>query len=258
MVGGSLPRADQFCVAPNSVDTWTVPMRTTGPVIEELTQSLSCDERGRALRFHAEEHQRSFVVGRGILRAILASYILCKPEALVFQYGPKGKPYLENHPGVHFNLGHSGNRAVYAIANIEIGVDVELIKPVPDWQKISERFFSRREVEELTMLNPAQQPGGFFACWTRKEAYIKATGAGLAAGLNKFYVGADPSHREGAIDTDIDKDVRAPRWYFKDLEVGDQYAGALVTRFEKCNIRPFNFERTEDCVRFARQREQPG
>lgn len=252
---GSSRQRDEFRTAPNSVDIWTVPIRTTEPVVGEMKQSLSSDERERALRFYAEEHRHSFIIGRGILRAILAFYISARPEDLIFNYGSKGKPYLKNHPDVHFNLGHSADRAVYAVAGNELGVDIELIKQVRDWQKISERFFSLRESDELRRLGPDQQMAGFFACWTRKEAYIKATGEGLAAGLNKFSAGANPSRSEGAIETD--EAGQSSHWYFKDLRVGDQYAGAVVTQFAKCQIHAFNFEQTDDCIRYLEQRKAP-
>ncbi len=249
----SLPR--EMRVAPNCVDIWTVPLQADRQIIEHLRTLLAPDERERALRFHAEKHQHSFVAGRGLLRTILSRYVPARPESLAFHYGIKGKPYLQDHSGLHFNLAHSGDRAVYAVASDDLGVDIELIKPVRDSQKISKRFFSQREADELSALGPDQQIAGFFACWTRKEAYIKATGEGLAAGLNKFYAGADPSDSEGGIH--IDQDGRPPQWYFKDLRVGDQYAGAVVTRFAGCEIRPFNFERTEDCVRFLEKRTAP-
>ncbi len=236
--------------APNCVDIWTVPIRSAGSIIEELRESLSSDERERALRFYAEEHRNSFVVARGILRAILASYISARPEDLVFGYGSKGKPYLKEHPDLHFNLGHSGELAVYAVAGDELGVDVERMKPMEDWQKISKRFFSLRESDELAKLDPAQQIAGFFACWTRKEAYIKATGEGLAAGLDKFSVGVNPSQADGT----IDEDGQPRRWYYKDLKLGDQYAGAVVTRVARCGVRNLDFGRTEDCLRFVGSR----
>lgn len=247
--GDSSGLPGELRTAPNCVDIWTVPIRSAGGIIEELRQSLSSDERKRALRFYAEEHRNSFVVGRGILRAILASYISARPEDLIFGYGSKGKPYLKKHPELHFNLGHSGELAVYAVAGDELGVDVERMKTVEDWQKISKRFFSLRETDELAKLHPAQQMAGFFACWTRKEAYIKATGEGLAAGLDKFSVGVNPSQADGTID--IDEDGQPRRWYYRDLKLEDQYAGAVVTHVERCRIRNFNFGRAEDCLRFV-------
>ncbi len=252
MRGESSCPPGELRTAPNCVDIWSVPIRSASHIIEELRQSLSPDERERALRFYAEEHRNSFVVGRGILRAILASYMPARPEDLVFGYGSKGKPYLKEHPDLHFNLGHSGELAVYAVAGDELGVDVERMKAVEDWEKISKRFFSLRESNELAKLDPAQQMAGFFACWTRKEAYIKATGEGLAAGLNKFSVGVNPSQVDGTID--IDEDGQPRRWHYRDLKLGEQYAGAVVTRVAGCGVRNFDFGRAEDCLRFVGSR----
>lgn len=241
---------DDLRAVPNGADVWSVPIETDSQIIEDLRQNLSSDERARALRFRAVEHQELFVAGRGILRRILSCYARVRPESLVFRYGTKGKPHLQSSSGLQFNLGHSGGRAVYAVAGDDVGVDIELIKPSQDWQKISTRFFSPREAEELTKLDPSQKIAGFFACWTRKEAYIKAIGDGLAIPLSKFCVGADPLRTEGA----IDEDGCPQRWYFKDLKLGKQYAGAVVTRFALCRIRFFNFERTEDCIRFIEEK----
>ncbi|MGH9511232.1 MAG: 4'-phosphopantetheinyl transferase family protein [Terriglobales bacterium] len=244
-------------VRPGFADIWNVPLETGGRVLDDLRRILSSDEQQRALRFHAVEHQELFVAGRGILRQILSCYLRVQPESLIFRYGAKGKPDLEGPPGLHFNLGHSGGRAVYAVAADRVGVDIELVQLSRDWQKISQRFFSPREAEELASLDPSRQISGFFACWTRKEAYIKAVGDGLAIPLNKFYVGANPVHTEGAIEIDIDADTDkeklTPRWYFKDLKLGEPFAGTIVTRFPECRIRCFNFDRAEDCLSFVNE-----
>jgi 4'-phosphopantetheinyl transferase len=146
---------------------------------------------------------------------------------------------------VQFNLAHSGDRAVCAVGGEELGVDIELVKPSTDWRKISRRFFSPREVEELERLDPTQQLRGFFSCWARKEAYIKAIGEGIAT-LAKFCAGAQPSPAEGA----IDEEGKPREWYFKDLNVGGEHAGAIVTRLDHCRIRLFSFTSVEDCLQF--------
>jgi len=253
-VADSSLSADGFRIAPNRVDIWTVPIQTNLQIVDTLRRTLSSDERERSLRFHADRHQHLYVVGRGILRAILSLYVRVPPDGLLFGYGTRGKPYLQNQAGLHFNLGHSGDHAVYAVGGDNLGVDIELIKPLQDWRRISARFFSAGEVEELTGLDPTQQIAGFFACWTRKEAYIKAAGEGLAIGLDKFYAGANPSRADGA----IEEDGVTPRWYFKDLKLGDPYAGALVTGFQQCDIRSFNFQRTEDCIIFIDEKRGAG
>lgn len=223
-----------------------MPLRANRHLADELQQTLSSDEIERALRFRAEEDRDLFIVARGILRRILSRYASQPPEKLVFRYGSKGKPYLRDHPDVQFNLAHSGGLAVYGVSGEELGVDIEFVKPLTDWRKISQRFFSAREVEELKRLNPTQQLRGFFSCWTRKEAYIKAIGEGIAT-LAKFCAGAQPSPGEGV----IDEEGKPREWYFKDLNVGDEHAGAIVTRFDQCRIRLFAFSSAEECLRSA-------
>jgi 4'-phosphopantetheinyl transferase len=242
--------AGKLLVSRASADIWVVPIRPRRELVDELKPTLSPDEIARALRFRAEDHRDFFIVGRAILRELLSCYMPDSPESLVFRYGSKGKPYLRDHPSLQFNLAHSGGRAVYAVGGDELGVDIELIKPLTDWRKISVRFFSAREVEELERLDPARQVSGFFSCWTRKEAYVKATGEGLATPLGRFYAGAQPSQQDGA----IDEEDRPLEWYFKTLDLGDEHAGAIVTRFNQCRIQLFTFSRIEECLRSIREK----
>jgi 4'-phosphopantetheinyl transferase len=236
----SIPRA--------SADVWVVPLRANRQLVDGLRQTLSPDEIERALRFRAEEDRDLFIVARGILRKILSRYASEPAEKLVFRYGSKGKPYLRDRPDVQFNVAHSGGFAVYGVCGEELGVDVESVNLSTDWRKISERFFSARELEELGRLDRTQQLRGFFSCWARKEAYIKAIGEGVAT-LAKFYAGARPSPGEGA----VDEEGKRRQWYFKDLNVGDEHAGAIVTRFDQCRIRRFTFSSVEECLRLAKK-----
>ena len=245
LAANSAPAID-LVLAPSRIDIWYVPINAAQQIVEGLTQPLSDDERERAIRFHTEANKNLFIAARGILRTILSSYISVQPEHLIFENAPKGKPRLKNHAGLHFNLGHSGGRAIYAVAGNDVGVDIELIKDLPDWKTICRRFFSQREAGELIALEPSQQIAGFFACWTRKEAYLKATGEGIAAGLDKFYAGTNPAKTSGP----IEEDGRPQQWYFKDLEVGDEYATAVVSRSEHSLVRRFDFQQAEDCLRF--------
>lgn len=245
----SRPSAGQLSAPHDSADIWVVPIRTSRELVDEFQQTLSSDEIERALRFLSEDHRDSFIVGRAILRKLLACYTREPAQTLTFRYGSRGKPYLRDHPDVQFNLAHSGGRAVYVVSREELGVDIELLKPLTDWRKISKRFFSLREVEELDRLDPAQQLPAFFSCWTRKEAYIKATGEGLATPLGKFYAGAQLSQEDGT----IDEEGKAREWYFKDLKLGGEHAAAVVTKFDRCRVRLFPFSSTEDCLRFTRK-----
>jgi len=245
--------AGELSVPQASADVWVLPIRANRELVGQLQQTLSSDEIARALHFRADDDRDLFIVGRGILRKILSRYASEPAQKLVFRYGLKGKPYLRDHSYLQFNLGHSGGLAVYAISGKELGVDIELVKPSTDWRKISKRFFSPREVEELERLDPTQQLRGFFSCWARKEAYIKAIGQGIAT-LAKFSAGAQPSPGEGP----IDEEGKPRKWYFKDLKVGDEHACAIVTQFDQCRIRLFRFSRAEDCLRFINEENRHG
>ncbi len=174
-------------------------------------------------------------------------YASCRLADISFIYGVKGKPALRAHPDFHFNLAHSGALALYGFAGNPIGVDIEQFKTSTDWMKISARFFNQRENEELLALPQDQKLAGFFACWARKEAYLKAIGMGLSFPLNEFYAGAQPDMNEGA----VDRPGASLEWYFKDLKLQEGYAGAVVTRSAPARIRMFAFSSVEDCVSFA-------
>ncbi|WP_069299282.1 4'-phosphopantetheinyl transferase family protein [Neptunicoccus sediminis] len=150
---------------------------------------LSKEEQQRAGRFVQPLHQNRYGVGRATLRHILAQYTGSAAADLTFRYGANGKPALAGD--VCFNLSHSEQSAALAVTRgCEIGLDLEHYRPVePD---LAERFFSPCERKELAALGPAGFADGFFRCWTRKEAVLKARGEGLSVELNSFDVTLTP------------------------------------------------------------------
>lgn len=145
-------------------------------------------------------------------------------------YGPKGKPALANPSGINFNITHAGNLAVIALTvGCDIGVDMEEIRPMMDMREIAARFFCPEEAAEIMSLPQAERSRAFFCCWTRKEAYIKATGAGLSTPLSSFRVTVYPDsvprfvHLAGNAG-----EVRA--WALHDLRLADGYSAALAYR----------------------------
>ncbi|MBZ5607013.1 MAG: 4'-phosphopantetheinyl transferase superfamily protein [Acidobacteriia bacterium] len=143
-------------------------------------------------------------------------------------YGPKGKPALVTPAGVSFNTSHSGGLAVFAFTpGCELGVDLERIRPLPDLQDVAQRFFCSEETSDLLALPAGQQERAFFLCWTRKEAYIKATGDGLSVPLDAFRVELRPG--EAARFIHVAHDVKAAKaWTLHDLDFGPDYAAALA------------------------------
>ena len=157
---------------------------------------LSVPERQRASRFVFERDRHRFIVARARLRELLAGRLGVRPDAVELVYGAQGKPALAPcfaGPGLRFNVSHSDDLAVYAFSRgREIGVDVEAVREMRDADDIAARFFSRRENEAYRALDPRDRPQGFFNCWTRKEAFIKAIGDGLYHPLDRFDVSLAP------------------------------------------------------------------
>ena len=209
---------------------WRATLDRSASSIRCLGQTLSPDERARAARFHFRGDRERFIVGRGLLRAILGRYLEAEPKDLRFCYSPHGKPDLAKGFGerrLRFNLAHSDALALYAITRGRgIGVDLERLRSDVVDEGIAERFFASGEVAVLRSLPPNVQPKAFFACWTRKEAYIKARGEGLSMPLDRFEVSLAPGDPAALLSADGDQE-EVSRWSLRELAPGPGYAAAL-------------------------------
>ena len=160
-----------------------------------FSELLSSSERQRAARFKLERDRRRFIVARATLRRLLAQRLAARPEAIEITYGAHGKPALAQ--GLRFNVSHCDDLAVYAFSESrEVGIDVEAVRELDDADDLAEHFFSRGENEAYRGLAAHERPLGFFNCWTRKEAFVKALGEGLSHPLDGFDVSLAP--REAA------------------------------------------------------------
>jgi 4'-phosphopantetheinyl transferase len=159
------------------------------PVSAEV---LSNAERERAARFTSERDRRRFSVARATLRRLLAARLGVRAEEVELVYGEHGKPALGGRcadSGLRFNVSHCEDLAVYAFARgREVGIDVETVRWFADADDVAARFFSPAEYEEYAALDALDKPRGFFNCWTRKEAFLKAIGDGLNHPLQSFDV----------------------------------------------------------------------
>jgi 4'-phosphopantetheinyl transferase len=177
----------------DEVHLWRVDLDQPDDVRRELVGLLEDDERARAARFARPLLQDRFAVGRGALRWVLARYLGMDPAALPLAYGPYGKPMLMGAGDLRFNLSHSEGQALLGVARgVEIGVDIEAVRPLRDRDAVARRTFTAGENRALEALPPALRDSGFFACWTRKEAVVKTTGIGFAFELDWFDVPVGP------------------------------------------------------------------
>jgi 4'-phosphopantetheinyl transferase len=215
----------------NEVHIWHAALNQPAETINRLSHSLTPDETTRAARFRFQKDRDHFIVARGVLRALLGRYLNAAPADLRFSYTHYGKPYLAgpfHHTDLCFNVSHSHERVLYAFTRgREIGVDIEHIRPDVVTEQIAERFFSALEVASLRSLPAVTQPQGFFNCWTRKEAYIKARGEGLSLPLDQFDVSLLPDEPVALLAT-RDDPAEALRWSLHELPTDEGYIAALA------------------------------
>ena len=175
-----------FDLALDEVHCWSVPLDASPNTLAVLFETLMDDERDRAARLRFERDRRRFIVARATLRELLGRYVGTPPDQVRFAYTAFGKPTLASEFGgphcVKFNLSHSGDLALIAVAwDAEVGVDVEHIRP-SDYSDIARSSFAPSEIAQLRAAPRHLEPRAFFSSWTRREAYAKARGEGLADG----------------------------------------------------------------------------
>lgn len=174
---------------PATVEVWWTSAQTTTRSVDDLMAVLDPDEQRRAERFRVADARWRFVTARAMVRCLLGRRLGVPPQSLIVAIGPRGKPELGNAPNApRFNLAHSGDVAVVAIARHELGVDVEELRPVPRAERLAARFFSEAERRWLSALPKAHRDRGFLDLWTCKEAYLKAIGTGIELPLSRVEV----------------------------------------------------------------------
>jgi 4'-phosphopantetheinyl transferase len=217
-------------LAADEVHVWHAELDPWVGELPWLMSLLSPDERVRAERFCFPKDRQHFIVCRGLLRVLLSRYLTVAPQQLSFAYGRWGKPALAGHEPerrICFNLSHSQGAALYAVTRGRaVGVDLEQMRPLPDLEQLVHRFFSPRECAVIDALPPAQKPGAFFKGWTRKEAYLKATGEGLS-GLDRVEVSLAPGEPAKLLRAGSSAKA-TERWALHEPTVAPGYAAALV------------------------------
>jgi 4'-phosphopantetheinyl transferase len=229
--------SEPFVLPSHTVHVWRAELTCSPNALELYTASLSADEQERAARFRFETDRASYIAARGILRQLLAGYLATEPQRLTFDANAFGKPLLtgEFDPSLQFNLSHSGGIGLFAFArHRRVGVDVEFCRPNIDFNALAESVFSPQERQFLRLMPADYRAPAFFACWTRKEAYIKAQGQGMALALDSFDVSLTPGHPQ-LLATRPDPD-EAQRWTLLDLAPGFGCAAALVVEGERCPV----------------------
>ena len=232
----------RFIIGNDEVHIWRADLSSEEHACR-LEHLLSSDEIKRANRFRFPQHRRRFVIARGCLRTLLGGYLGMDARELIFAYSAEGKPSLDprHKSDIRFNVSHSGDIAAFGIVVArDIGVDVEMIGREVDVDEIPKRFFSSAEQQMLAGLRGEDKYRGFFNCWTRKEAYVKAVGSGLSLPLRDFDVSLLPGEPAKLLATRPDKNL-VDRWSMASLDFGNGCAAAVVVEghVEKIELRRF-------------------
>ena len=217
----------------NAVHVWRASLHVSTSELRAFEDTLAVDERARAERFYFQKHREHFIAGRGLLRNILSRYLDMEPDQLRFCYNAYGKPALTEETdaaGLCFNLSHSHEMALYALTRgREIGIDIEYFRPDVEAEKLAERFFSPREAAVFRALPEHLRKEGFFNCWTRKEAYIKAEGQGMSIPLSAFDVSLTPGEPAALLRTE-NHPQETSHWSLQALTPEPNYAAALAVK----------------------------
>lgn len=233
-----LPPSD-LTLSSDDIHIWRASLEQPAERVHWLAQMLSEDEMSRAERFHFERDRRRFIVARGVLREILGQYLDIEPSRLRFSYGKHGKPSLSaefDGDALRFNLAHSEELALFAFTRgREIGIDLEHVRPLPDAEEIAARFFSTRENAELEGMPDCRKSEAFFIYWTCKEAYIKATGDGLAQALDQVEVSLDSERLVRLVSVEKSPE-EAARWSLHTLTPTAGYVAAIAFEGHCCAI----------------------
>ena len=227
----------------NEVHVWRADLERIREDESRWQEVLSGDEKERAARFHFPTDRQRYMASRAVLRMILAGYLQTDAADLAFVYSKREKPSLalaHAASGLMFNLSHSVGVSLYAIARRrELGIDIEQLGRNSDLQGIAHRFFSPSEQQQLAKLSGEEKVQGFFRCWTRKEAYIKATGDGLALPLTQFDVSLDAGNGNALLATRPDAS-QAQKWDLREVSAGAGYAAALCMQGQGCEVKDWS------------------
>ncbi len=231
------------------IDVWRLSLDAAR--LEEALSSLSetrggvlaPDELARASRFHFDRDRVRYVRCRTALRLLLARYLDIAPPHIRFTYTSSGKPELaadQNLRQLRFNVSHSDNMALIAVGvQNALGVDIERVRPDVKAAELSERFFSSSERAALRSLPETLRVAAFYACWARKEAFLKAIGEGLGFPLEDFSVSVHPE-KQPRIE-EIKGDTNAGQhWTLLDVDAAPHFRSAVAIERAGATIATFD------------------
>jgi 4'-phosphopantetheinyl transferase len=238
------PAPERLSLGDDDVHVWRASLNQPARVISDFIQTIAPDERERAARYHFQKDREHFIVARAVLRLLLGRYLGREPATLRFRMNPYGKPALDegaDSAALRFNLSHARDLALFVIVrNREVGIDLEYINQDFDVTQLAREFFSPGEIAALDTLPANMRREGFFRCWTRKEAYIKARGEGLSLPLAQFEVSLSPAEPAALLNV-LANPAEISRWSLRELTPAHGYLAALAVEGDNWQLNCFEW-----------------
>jgi 4'-phosphopantetheinyl transferase len=208
-------------------------------------ERLPLSERIRADKYHYQIHKNRYLTQHTLLRLIIGHYQGIGFFEGEFYLGEHGKPYLSGINGkdtICFNISNSESMGIFAFSkNREIGVDIEFVRDIPEMDKIVEQIFSAQEKDFFRSLPENRKKKAFYICWTRKEAFLKATGDGLVQSLDKFNAELIPGKPTRLLRVAEDSKIES-RWSIQNLKPAPRYVGALAVKSHLLETKRWQWE----------------
>lgn len=208
------------------IDFWHSSLNTTDIQYQQDWQILDDTEKSRAAKFSNSLLKQRYLSAHGQLRRILAQYLQTSPASLRFLTTAQGKPYLADYPELAFNLSHTGDEMALTVAkDCQVGVDIEQCKARANFADLVHRCFGEPEATYWHQLSEHQQQRAFYQFWTRKEAFVKATGLGISVGLRDCVL--NPAQPQQFLTVPVECGA-ADSWHCRDIDLGQNFCAALV------------------------------
>lgn len=223
----------------NQVHVWQAKINTPSGYPEDILNTLSQEERERAHKLQFQKDREHFIFRHYQLRLILSKYCGCQPHEIKFRYNPYKKPFIfmPDYKEVKFNISFSHDLMLVGLnKHKEIGVDIEKVHEIHDLETVAVNNFSARE---LKILNEAlDKIKTFFTIWTRKEAFIKATGKGMYYPLKSFCVCINST---GSCEHPVifNRPIKSKLWRITELITSEGYIASLAIKTNKFRISYF-------------------
>ena len=210
-----------------SIVVWMAQVSTSREALVHLEAWLDPQDRQRAARFRLPEDRSRFILGRALLRKGVGHHLRRPPEEIELTYTQFGRPLLARDQGIQFSISHTHDWVALALtAGARVGIDLEYLRAMVDPIELAPRIFSDEDLEAFQALPADERAPAFFRAWTRKEAYLKARGEGIAEALR--FVSVSFGSEETILLRDRREASVTGSWRLHDLPAPADYMGSIA------------------------------